>query len=61
MRITRADNGADLARGRSLWVASDGWVPAEVSTGPRIGIDYAGAWAKLPWRFWIAGDAAVSK
>ena len=33
-----------------------------VSTGPRIGIGYAGAaWAAMPWRFWITGHPAVSR
>ena len=33
-----------------------------VSTGPRIGIGYAGAaWADQPWRFWITGNPAVSR
>jgi DNA-3-methyladenine glycosylase len=33
-----------------------------VSSGPRIGIGYAGeAWAGRPWRFWITGNPAVSR
>ncbi len=33
-----------------------------VSTGPRIGIGYAGAaWVAQPWRFWITGHPAVSR
>lgn len=27
-----------------------------IRSGPRIGIDYAGADALLPWRFWLPGD-----
>jgi DNA-3-methyladenine glycosylase len=61
LAISRADNGADLARGRALWLADDGFMPATVSTGPRIGVDYAGAWARKPWRFWVTQDAAVSR
>ena len=33
----------------------------EVATGPRIGIDYAGADAGLPWRFWVKDDFWVSR
>ena len=33
----------------------------EVSTGPRIGVDYAGEWARKPWRFWITNHPNVSK
>lgn len=29
--------------------------------GPRIGVDYAGAWAARPMRFWIADDRHVSR
>ena len=34
---------------------------AEVSTGPRIGVDYAGEWAHKPWRFWITGHPHLSR
>jgi DNA-3-methyladenine glycosylase len=34
--------------------------PSRVSTGPRIGVDYAGAWAAKPLRFWWADHRAVS-
>lgn len=61
MQIDRELNGADLARGRELWLADDGARAAAVASGRRIGVDYAGAWARKPWRFWLAGDPAVSK
>jgi DNA-3-methyladenine glycosylase len=33
-----------------------------VATGPRVGIGYAGPpWTEVPWRFAIAGSAAVSR
>src|SRR5262249_27187404 len=59
--VDRARNGADLVRGGSVWIAGDGVRPAAVATGPRVNVDYAGAWAKKRWRFWIAGDPAVSR
>lgn len=40
-----------------IWIADDGLVVSskEVVVGPRVGIDYAGADALLPWRFrWLA-------
>lgn len=50
--------GADLC-GSELFVA-DG--PAvSVRTGPRIGVDYAGAWAKRPWRYFDAASEWVSR
>jgi len=33
----------------------------DVGTGPRVGVDYAGAWAAEPLRFWIDGHDAVSR
>ena len=32
-----------------------------VACGPRVGIDYAGAWARRPWRFWIRDHPCVSR
>jgi DNA-3-methyladenine glycosylase len=46
-------NRYDLSIGRSLWL-EDRLVrvkPGDVGAYPRIGVDYAGEWAKKPWRF----------
>jgi DNA-3-methyladenine glycosylase len=53
MQIDRSLNRADLTMGEFLWFEDRG---ASVKSGhvgahPRIGVDYAGAWAKKPWRF----------
>lgn len=56
--IDRRHDRRDLARG-SLFVAHTGAVPA-IATGPRIGVDYAGAWAAAPLRFWWRDHPAVS-
>jgi DNA-3-methyladenine glycosylase len=59
--ITRAHNDADLVRGSPLWIEPrDRPAPRIVAT-PRIGIDYAGEWAKKPWRFVDADSAWLSK
>jgi DNA-3-methyladenine glycosylase len=60
--IDRSDNGVDLCEGTSdLHLEPGGVDPAAVATGPRIGIGYAGEpWRSAPWRFWIAGNVAVS-
>lgn len=48
-------NGIDAAARRSpLWVEDRGDRPGRVSTSARIGVEYAGAWAKKPWRFFVA-------
>ncbi len=60
MRIDRALNGADLC-GERLWLEEPASrPPVRVGTGPRIGVDYAGAWARRPWRFFDSGSPYVS-
>lgn len=45
-----------------LFVARWQRVPASrIATGPRIGVDYAGRWARQPLRFTIAGHPSVSR
>lgn len=50
--ITTALNGIDLT-GKTIWLQDEGIkvVKKEIITGPRIGVDYAGEDAKLPYRF----------
>ncbi len=45
--------GHDLAAGESIWIEDRGVkvTRREVVAGPRIGIDYAGDWVHVPWRF----------
>ena len=58
--ITRADNGADLIRGR-LRILDAPPVPGRrVVRTARIGVDYAGGYAARPWRFVVRGCPAVS-
>lgn len=65
LAVDRQLNGIDLVVSEDLWLAepSDGRLPkaAQIASGPRIGVDYAGDWASKPLRFWIEGDANVSK
>jgi DNA-3-methyladenine glycosylase len=53
MGIDRSLNRLDLTAGEQLWFEDRG-VPvprSRVGAFPRIGVDYAGRWAKKPWRF----------
>lgn len=63
LNIDRHLNRTDLVAGDALWFADDGRQvpPDRVASGARVGVDYAGAWAETPWRFWIAGDPSVSR
>ncbi len=60
LAVDLALNGVDLC-GEDLWLEDRGFRVERIETGPRIGVDYAGEWAKKPWRFWEAGNPFVSK
>jgi len=57
--IAREHYGADLCTSSLFLAAGPGATKIEKS--PRIGIDYAGAWAERPWRFFETGNRYVSK
>ncbi len=50
----RSHNAQDLA-GNKIWIEDRGIIIPErlINKGPRIGVDYAGEDAKLPYRFWV--------
>ncbi|MCL2299021.1 MAG: DNA-3-methyladenine glycosylase, partial [Firmicutes bacterium] len=52
MSIDRALNEVDLRTSELLWLEDDGFVPAAILTGPRVGIGYASEEdQKREWRF----------
>lgn len=53
LAIDRTHNYHDLTSGRLLWIEDRGERPTAsmIRTGPRVGVDYAGRWARKPWRF----------
>jgi DNA-3-methyladenine glycosylase len=59
LAITRALNGHDLTRARELFVADDGAPAPRRARAPRIGVDYAGAWAARKLRFFDARSPYV--
>jgi DNA-3-methyladenine glycosylase len=58
--VDRGLNGVDLLHGPIRVEPREG-SPPSVTRGPRIGVDYAGAWAPRPLRFWIPGEPHVSR
>jgi DNA-3-methyladenine glycosylase len=58
--ITLADNGLDLTTGGALFIADDGTRPPRLASSPRVGVDYAGAWAARKLRFYVPGNPNVS-
>jgi len=53
-------DGLDVCSGMLTLEARDGAI-GRIATGPRVNVDYAGAWARRKLRFAIHGEAAVSK
>jgi DNA-3-methyladenine glycosylase len=60
--IDRKLNGKFLS-GNEVWVedAGEKISTADIIASPRIGIDYAGEDALLPWRFTLKGNGWISK
>lgn len=60
--IDRKWNGKSLLDDE-VWIEDFGRkIPSKnIDAGPRIGIDYAGEDAKLPWRFTLKGNRWISK
>jgi len=59
--VTLADKGTDLTAPHArLYVVDDGTALARIGRSPRIGVDYAGAWAARHLRFFVPGHASVS-
>jgi DNA-3-methyladenine glycosylase len=62
--ITGGLDGVDLCDSEGpLFITIGEPVPeSDVQSGPRIGVDYAGApWRERPMRFWIRGNRFVSR
>lgn len=57
MALDGADYGADLTREELCLEAG---TAGPVGRSPRINVDYAGAWAEKPWRFYERGNPWVS-
>lgn len=59
--ITVAHNKTDL-QSNHIWLTEGKYYPEkEIVTSTRIGVEYAGKDALLPWRFQIKGNKYVSK
>ncbi len=63
LQIDRCLNRVDLTTGESLWFEDRGVLVkrGDVGAHPRVGVDYAGAWAKKPWRFRLRMGTAPTR
>ena len=53
LELDHSHNGLDATQSTTIWVQDQGLaVPRkQIQALPRVGVDYAGEWAKKPWRF----------
>ncbi len=59
--IALGDKGLDITVATSrLWVSHVGGPTPRVARSARIGVEYAGQWARRKLRFYVAGDPSVS-
>jgi DNA-3-methyladenine glycosylase len=61
MHIDRRLNGHDLLSDHFYVAEAPGVAPDAIVSRPRIGVDYAGDWAREPLRFYIQGSPFVSR
>lgn len=63
LRIDSRLTGRMLGKAAGLWIEDRGCavLPKEVSRSARVGVAYAGAWGKKPWRFSLAPAARTSE
>jgi DNA-3-methyladenine glycosylase len=49
--------------GSPIWIEDRGFEvgEADIETGTRIGVEYAGECAQRPWRFWLRGSPYVKR
>jgi len=63
LKLDKSFNGEDLIKSKRIWLEDRGVKikKSDIVATERIGIDYAGIWAKKPWRFYIKDNPCVSK
>ncbi|MDE3220418.1 MAG: DNA-3-methyladenine glycosylase [Nitrospirota bacterium] len=63
LQIDRRLNRVDLTTGDAIWFEDRGVLveKRDVGAHPRVGVDYAGEWAKKPWRFRLRSVAAPTR
>jgi DNA-3-methyladenine glycosylase len=61
MQLDKRHNAHDLLSDNLFIAAADPIKPRSIIKAPRIGVHYAKEWAMKPLRFYIAGNAFVSK
>jgi DNA-3-methyladenine glycosylase len=64
LAISLAHKGLDLCASPyspSLFIADDGFAVPRIGRSARVGVDYAGAWARRKLRYYVPGNPHVSR
>lgn len=63
MRLDKSFDGEDLTKSKRIWLVNHSCKlkRSQIVAAKRIGIDYAGEWAKKPWRFYLRDNPFVSR
>lgn len=61
MGIHRGHNGLPLSSSPLYFERGENVPPSRIQEGPRIGVHYAGVWAKKPFRLWERENPFVSR
>jgi len=63
LSLNKSFDGEDLCMSKRIWIEDKGTriKKSQIVATKRIGIDYAGVWAKKPWRFYIKDNPFVSR
>ncbi len=61
LAVDRASNGLDLLGDELYLTAPPAPAAFSIARRPRIGVEYAGAWARRLLRFYVRGSACVSR
>jgi DNA-3-methyladenine glycosylase len=63
LEVDRTHNGLDATLSSTLWIEDQGLsiTRKHIQALPRIGVDYAGEWAKKPWRFCLPALPSTKK
>ncbi len=61
LELDKSFDGEDLACSGRIWLEDRSEKKPQVVAAKRVGIDYAGSWAEKPWRFYVKGNAFISR
>ncbi len=63
MKLNKSFDAEDLTKSKRIWLEDRGerTKKSQIVATKRVGIDYAGEWAKKPWRFYIKDNPYTSR